>query len=1135
MFGFPKISMHHRRRVPRIVSRSASRVAIGLALFANVASAQIATDGSLGPVVRLGGSDVVIPENLGTRAGRNIFHSFSDFNVQRGGSATFTAVRGMQTSNIIGRVTGNTASNIEGALRSSVPGAALWLMNPNGVFFGPGSSLDVQGGVYITSSDYLGFADGGRFAVTDEPTATSLLSSATPAAFGFSSASSGIIVVDGAELVAPGISFTASGVGINNGATLGRDPLTSVVLPSPQSVHLAAVDSIGELSVPGGDAQSTIEAYGIIGLFAGNVYGSDIRIEGGRVGILDSTLLSYETAQDAGDLSILGEDITIETSRLGAGDVIYVDFGSGFDRRIAAVEGGDLSVAGNAVMPGGAASRILALESNFYSYTDDAHAGTTLLRADSIDIQDNGSDVFVGVLGEGTIVTETETGRANDIVLQGNNININLADVYSNPSRLGQGGDIRMEGLSGDGSLPVAETIALELDVTIGSPLARFQTFGSFGEQGSIELRARNIFLTNAQLRNIAVDGNTTSQTRISGDRILLNSAERYGALFGGSDASGFRAPSVIGASVVGDGRAADVFIEGAASTRERPVPAATVEIYGSIISSSALGPVLGGTGNGDAGDVTVRSRSVLMGPSPVDSILPSRIGAPAASGADRPADSTSGNVNIFADQLLMVDSLGGLEIITLTSGLGDAGDITIAGSSSTMENLLPAESVAFSGVNITSSSFSEGPDSGAAGDITIVVQELFATAGAIDSATRDGEGGDIRLFVDSLGLGDRFGIESAGAPDVITAASSGQGTAGDILIAGNDSREGHLSPARELYLVGDIRASGSDAGGAAGSVTIVSDQVYIGNSGSISTDNSNGPAGNITIHTDLLSNNSERLFDRGSAITSITSGSADAGLISLLELTDNGGRIDLTRTGDPDSGTLGPVVSSASFGSGAAGSIRVNMDRINLLDSTFSVESSDIGGSGNILVDTRNLALDNSLIEARAQNSAGGSVSVRASELVSLRDSTIRASAQSLAGEDAGGNVTITGPDFIVLQRSRLQADANAGAGGNIAISTGALIQSGDSFITATSRSNVDGQVTVDAIDNITGSIVDVEAPTGEVPELSTARCTPQEVLNRGSLIIESLFPLALGSSQTSGDLGQSPAGPSGCRRPAP
>ena len=52
--------------------------------------ADIVTDGSLGPTTSLTGPDFAITADLGQKQGGNLFHSFSQFSIQAGESATFT-------------------------------------------------------------------------------------------------------------------------------------------------------------------------------------------------------------------------------------------------------------------------------------------------------------------------------------------------------------------------------------------------------------------------------------------------------------------------------------------------------------------------------------------------------------------------------------------------------------------------------------------------------------------------------------------------------------------------------------------------------------------------------------------------------------------------------------------------------------------------------------------------------------------------------------------------------------------------------------------------------------------------------------------------------------------------------------
>jgi filamentous hemagglutinin family protein len=164
------------------------------------ASAEVSTDGTLGRRVRLTGREVEVGAELGRLRGRNLFHSFERFGVERGGRVTFTGPRGLD--NVISRVTGGEASRIDGTLASRVEGADVWLVNPSGIVFGPGARLDVPGSFHVSTADELRFEDGAAFSARDPSGST--LSVAAPEAFGFLGGAPTGIVVSGSRLDRPG-------------------------------------------------------------------------------------------------------------------------------------------------------------------------------------------------------------------------------------------------------------------------------------------------------------------------------------------------------------------------------------------------------------------------------------------------------------------------------------------------------------------------------------------------------------------------------------------------------------------------------------------------------------------------------------------------------------------------------------------------------------------------------------------------------------------------------------------------------------------------------------------------------------------------------------------------------------------
>ena len=142
----------------------------------------VALDGSLsGKSGSLPGPNYLISADAGKQAGGNLFHSFSSFDLNKTESATFTGPASVQ--NILARVTGGSASSIDGTIRSQISGANLFLINPAGVMFGPNAKLDVSGAFTVSTADYVKLSDGEKF--NAKLGGNDVLTSAPVSAFGF--------------------------------------------------------------------------------------------------------------------------------------------------------------------------------------------------------------------------------------------------------------------------------------------------------------------------------------------------------------------------------------------------------------------------------------------------------------------------------------------------------------------------------------------------------------------------------------------------------------------------------------------------------------------------------------------------------------------------------------------------------------------------------------------------------------------------------------------------------------------------------------------------------------------------------------------------------------------------------------
>jgi filamentous hemagglutinin family protein len=377
--------------------------------YSSWAYAEIILDGTLGTPGALPGPHYVVNAELGQQFGENLFHSFSQFNLNVDESATFSGPENV--SRIISRVTGGYSSNINGLIRSTIPAADFYLINPAGLVFGPQASLDIQGSFHASTADALLFQDGKEFNAS-QPDKSSL-TVAPITAFGFFTDTPATLAVDGSHLTVPAAK-TLSFIG--NNFTFSRAQLTS---PSGY-LNLASIAGKGQvgllnheltISAPRGQITAIDSQISTSGEGGGAIY-----IRAGQL-LLDNTQV---TANTLGAVAAQGIDVQVdELAGSRGGYLSSSTLGTGMGGNVQIQATGSVTFSGE--NSEGKLSGILA-ESGNPTDNDAGHAGNIILEVGQLNLAagaqissttfgtGQGGNLFLTVKGETHLVGDNQTG-----------------------------------------------------------------------------------------------------------------------------------------------------------------------------------------------------------------------------------------------------------------------------------------------------------------------------------------------------------------------------------------------------------------------------------------------------------------------------------------------------------------------------------------------------------------------------------------------------------------------------------------------------------------------------------------------------------------------------------------------------
>jgi filamentous hemagglutinin family protein len=210
----------------------------------NSALAQItANPNDAGTVVDQSGNTLNIQG--GTEAGKNLHHSFEKFGVNQGQTVNF--ISQPEIENILGRVTGGDASIINGLIKVTGGNSNLYLINPAGIIFGSGASLDVPAAFTATTANGVRFGDNWLKAFGTNDYASLI---GNPDAFAFTQ--SGVILNSGNLAVKEGQNLTLLGGTVISTGTLKapEGDITVAAVPEEKLVRITQQGNLLSFGLP---------------------------------------------------------------------------------------------------------------------------------------------------------------------------------------------------------------------------------------------------------------------------------------------------------------------------------------------------------------------------------------------------------------------------------------------------------------------------------------------------------------------------------------------------------------------------------------------------------------------------------------------------------------------------------------------------------------------------------------------------------------------------------------------------------------------------------------------------------------------------------------------------------------------
>ncbi|RUT09679.1 hypothetical protein DSM106972_001740 [Dulcicalothrix desertica PCC 7102] len=931
----------------------------------------------------------------GAIRGSNIFHSFSEFNIQDGQRVYFSNPPGI--NNILGRVTGNNQSNILGTV--GVKGNAnLFILNPNGIIFGQNARLDIGGSFVASTANAIQFGEQGFFSAAN-PSSPALLTVNPDALFfnqinnkqienrsrveaGLNVAGTplfGLRVPDGKSLLLLGGKIVVDSGGLHAlggqvelaGVTVGRLGLTfNDNKPSinPEKIERA------DISLRNGASVSTSnQGGGNIRVFGKHVTVSDgSRIEANTLGSLVGGELNIDASEI---LEVVGESATGQRSELvarttGTGNAGNLTITAPVFRilegaRVSTTTAGS-GKAGNL--------RVTASEVKVSGFTKSREFGSDLFAQTRRGSTGDGGELAVTtkrlLVQDGGQVGVSTFGNGN-----GGKLTINASELVevsgssesilaANTNGKGKGGDL----IINTGKLLVQD----------GAEIAA--TANSDGDAGSLIVNATE----SVHVRGASASGNVSELTAGAyatgkGGELTINTPllRVEGAdIFAGTASKGDAGNLTINTGYLFADKGAQIstLTVGSGNGGRLAVNASKqVQLNGTSDDGKQTTGFFASTYNvGKAGDLIVDTPVLIVKNGA--QVSTSTIGG-----------GQGGKLTIKASESVLLEGIGsGLSSQALSTG--NAGSITLNTPNLTIQKQarIAAETI----------------NKGNAGNINIDTNKLMIQDGGIISSATTNEGSGGKLTVNATESIQVINNPNEQSITGLFTQTQGTGKAQTLTI---NTPILILQDGAQIDAGTDIRSTGSGGDlivNASESVQLIgTTAIRRFPSGLFTATRGTGKAGNITVNSPTL------IIRDGATISSATNNGA-GGNISItanrLE-TINGGKFRTSTTGVNKAGDItlnvrdsiliagvnsGLFANTQTGSTGNGGNIFIDPRSIILRDGArIAVDSQGSGKGGDIQIEAGALTLDNqAAIFAETASNTGGSITLKMQELLLLR-----------------------------------------------------------------------------------------------------------------------------------------------------